>query len=295
MAESDEVYIKNPNNDFAMIQNYVIQLVAEKKITASAMVLYAFYQSLNGFSEIHVGYRYIKENTGLSMGTIKKCNELLVENNLIKINKHGPNSNFIIDLIPNNLLPRRVLKAPIRENLECSSDEEILSDEKCSSDEQENHQMNTLSEKCSPDEQIYIIQPDISNINNTTTTSEQKKPVRKSNLAKIKEIHTPDKKKKKETIETGMVYSAKEALFIDEFVKAWMKYCKSKYYTKKDFSLVKQIGDIDDARKYIPVLWNLDDVDKWVKNSDHTISVFVKEYKSGRLQAMYPNTIYSMG
>ena len=90
-----------------------------------------------------------------------------------------------------------------------------------------------------------------------------------------------------------MIYSAKEAKFIDDFVTVWQKNCKSKYYTKKDFELVKQIKDIEDAKKYIPILWCLDDVDKWVRDSDHTLSVFVKEYKSKRLQAMYPKTVYA--
>lgn len=40
--EDSQVFIKNPNNDFCIIQNYVIQLVAEKKISPHAFVLYAF-------------------------------------------------------------------------------------------------------------------------------------------------------------------------------------------------------------------------------------------------------------
>ena len=53
---------------------------------------------------------------------------------------------------------------------------------------------------------------------------------------------------------------------------------------------VSEIDDFDQAIKMIPVLWCIED--DWVKNSDHSISVFVKEYKSGKLHSTYPNTRY---
>jgi hypothetical protein len=61
-------------------------------------------------------------------------------------------------------------------------------------------------------------------------------------------------------------------------------------YPKVDFEKVLEIANITEAMKYIPVLWSLGEIDSWVRDSDHSISIFVKEYKDGKLQAHYPNT-----
>lgn len=285
MANDDEktqFYIKNPNNDFALVQNYVIQLVAESKLTPSAFVLYTFYQSLNGFSTIKVGYRYIKENTGISTGNVSKCNDLLEKCGLIKKIDNGYKRAFTIELTPNHLIPRRVLKT-IQEDSDEADDSSshipAVHSVNCSSDESENQKMNTESKNCSPDEHIQILQQD-SNYTNTTITTAPAK-------IKTKKLDT-----KLSVSKEPITFNESEAKFIDNFVEAWKIHSKSKYYTKNDFGMVKKLIDIEDASKYIEILWCLDDIDDWVRKSDHSLSIFVKEYKSGRLQALYPNTIY---
>jgi predicted transcriptional regulator len=272
--EQPTLIIKNPNNDFAMVQNYVIQLVSEGKLTPSAFLLYTFYQSLSGFITIKVGYRYIKENTGISVGNISKCNTMLEKYGLIKKVNNGWKRTFTIELTPNHIIPRRTLKT-VQDEQPCSNDEN------CSPDEKAVHDMNTKSPPCSSDELIYRLQPDILNTKNTTTAV----------VKNPKKIHELDTNK---SIEKPVVtYNPDEALFLDTFMTKWQEHFESKYYTKGDYEAVKQLQDPVDALKYIEVLWCLDEVDPWVKNSDHSITIFVKEYKSGRLQSMYPKTIYS--
>ncbi len=272
--EEPAVFVKNPNNDFAMVQNYAIQLVAESKLTPSAFVLYAFYLSLGGFATIKVGYRYIKENTGISVGNISKCNALLEQNGLIKKVANGWKRAFTIELTENNLIPRRTLKV-VPEEHPCSNNDD------CSPDEKTVHQMNTNSDPCSPDEHINRLQPDILNTNNTTTAV-VKNPKKTNKLDTSKSVDKPIIK-----------YNEEEASFLDAFLTSWQLHSESKYYTKGDYEAVKKLKDPLDAMKYIEILWCLDDVDTWVRNSDHSVSVFVKEYNSGRLQSMYPKTIYS--
>src|SRR6056297_1959850 len=96
--------------DFHIVQNYVLQLLAEKFINSSAFVLYAFYQSLNGFENIRCSYDYIRLNTGLSKGSITKANQLLEKSGLIKIKKNGMKATNQIFIKNGNELPRRTLK-----------------------------------------------------------------------------------------------------------------------------------------------------------------------------------------
>lgn len=138
-----EFSIRNSDGDFLQVQNYVLQLVAEKRITHTAFVLYSFYRSIAGFNEIKMGYRYIEANSGVSKASISKCNKILVEEGLIKITNNGPNSQFTIDIIPGANLPRRTFIEPDRSYLNCSSSEQ----------EETVHDMNT---KCSPDERTNI-------------------------------------------------------------------------------------------------------------------------------------------
>lgn len=152
MAKEKEYHIKNSDGDFLQVQNYVLQLVAEKEITHTAFVLYSFYRSVAGFEEIRMGYRYIEENCGVSKASISKCNKMLVLKGLIRITNRGPNSPFMINITPGYTLPRRKFKMPDKSYLECSSYEQL--DESGVSD------VNT---GCSPDERINI------NYKNNTT------------------------------------------------------------------------------------------------------------------------------
>ena len=268
---NETLYVKNPNNDFALIQNYAIQLVAEKVLTPSAFLLYSFYQSLNGFAEIKVGFRYIQINTGISAGNITKCNKLLEDAGLIKVVAHGWKRTATIELVPNQTIPRRTLKiVPCSENESCSSDENVLS------------KVNTESTSYSPNEHIHRSQQDINYTKNTTTTAREKNP------KKSVELDT-----EKTNAKANIKFNDAEAKLIDAFCTAWKLHSRSAYYTKGDYAVVKKLKDPMDALKYIEVLWCLDEIDVWVKNSDHSLSVFVKEYKSGRLQSLFPRTIYS--
>ena len=77
--------------------------------------------------------------------------------------------------------------------------------------------------------------------------------------------------------------------FINKFIKYWCKQNGVETYPKNDFAKVLEI-DCAQAIKYIPVLWSLGEADIWVGKSDYSISIFVKEYKNGRIQAFYPKT-----
>lgn len=271
MSKKETITINNPNYDFCQIQNYVIQLVAEGRLTASAFLLYSFYKSLNGFNFIRVGYRYISENTGICTGNIKKCNELLIACGLISTKSNGSKRAFHIDLTPDNLIPRRVLKTVQNSN----------SDEECSSDEQPVHEMNSFSAPCSSGEHIHRLPQE--RVETKITTTPRKNPRKKSEL---------DTKKKVDPVDAE--FTREQADFIDLYVSRWKIHNGSKYYTKNDFSEVRKLGDLEDAKKYIEILWCLDDVDLWVKNGDHTLTVFVKEYLAGKLQDMFPKTIYAV-
>lgn len=273
MSTEKTMVIRNPNNDYAMVQNYVVQLVAENKLTPHAFVLYAFYMSIGGFVEIKVGYRYIKENTGISVGNISKCNKLLEENGLIKKIDNGWKRTFNIELTPNYLIPRRTLKV-VRDEI-CSVDEN------CSSGEKENHEMNTESAPCSSGEHIYRLQQNILYKENTTTAVVK-------NPKKTQKLDT-----KKQVDNKNILYNADEANLIDVFITSWKNHYQSEHYTKGDYEAVKKIKDPVDALKYVEVLWCLDEVDDWIKNGDHTFSIFVKEYNSGKVQSYYPKTAYS--
>lgn len=236
--------IINNDNDFLQVQNYVLQLVAEGKITASAYVLYSFYKSLAGFKEIRCGYEYISLNTGLAKGNISKCNKLLIENELIQLYQKSRNHPFQILIRKGSDLPKRQLKSPEYDN------DKHVEYSGCSPRE---HQSSPDEHQSSRGEPIYI-----DNIYNTTTG---------------KEKFTPE-----------------EEEFLLEFIKTWKYNTNSKRYPKKDFKKIKQIKNLKEARKLIPVLWIMDDFDNWVKTSDHSITIFMKEYNSGRLQSIYPNT-----
>ena len=137
-----EYRVRNSDGDFLQVQNFVLQLVAEKRITHTAFVLYSFYRSVAGFDEIRMGYRYIEENCGVSKASISKCNRMLAEEGLIKITNQGPNSPFMIDIVPGYTLPRRKLREPERTY--------------SSSREEQQESVSDVNTECSPDERTNI-------------------------------------------------------------------------------------------------------------------------------------------
>lgn len=244
-----ELVIKNSEGDFHQVQNVVLQYIAEGKITQSAFVLYSFYRSLAGFTEIRCSYEYIRINCGLSKGSIAKSNKLLEAAGLIIINRFGANKSFEIELVPGSSLPRRQLKKIPREG---SSNER-------SPNEQTVRVTNTEEKNCSSGEPINI-----------------------DSKYKAKKNNTPPGQAED--------YTQEEVEFINEFTDQWCKFNKTDRYRMNDFRKVKELDNIKLARKLIPVLWSLDDIDKWVKKSNHSLSVFVKEFLNGNLQAYYPKT-----
>ena len=250
----------NPDNDFHLIQNYILQLKAEKRITSDAFVLYAFYRSLSGFATIRPGYKYISANTGLSVGAISKSNALLVSANLIRIENHGERTTHTITLLPGNSLPRRVLVNPYDGKKICDSfSPGEQNSENCSPDEKPFHSVNKNGENCSPGEPIYKFNKNIGLIYNTTTGDQIQ-----LNPAQVK--------------------------FINKFRGEWCSRNQTRHYPKNDFMKIFEIDDPSEAFKYIPTLWTLDENDSWVRNSDHSLTIFVKEYKTGKLQSVYQNS-----
>lgn len=255
---SKEFSIKNSDGDFFQSQNWVLQLLAEDKITKSAFILYSFYRSLAGFNEIKCSYEFISLNSGLSKGAISSGNKLLKNHGLIAIVDNGKNHAYEIVLTPGSSLPRRELK---KVEKKCSSNEQQKEKSAVHPVNSAVHPVNTERPGCSSSEQIYI---DTKNIlyKNNTTGPEKDLPV---------EYYT----------------------FIQYFKEYWSKMYK-KPYRKKDFKEILKISkkDISSAEHLIPVLWSLDEADNWIRTSDHSITIFVKEFLSGRLQSYFPNTIH---
>lgn len=259
---ADDFEIRNSDGDFAQIQNYVIQLVAEGKLHFSTFVLYAFYRSVAGFSKINFSYEYITKNTSISKGAITYGNKELAENGLIVVKNNGKNRCNTISIVSGSLLPRRQLVKIERDE---KSDDSVQNTTGAKN-EQSKQKMNTSSDQGSknvPEKNSTI--KNSPNKNNTTTDPGSK------------------------AVEQGKT-GVEAARFINEFMKYWNHQYKSKKYRKNDLYKVSEIDDFDQAIKMIPVLWCIED--DWVKNSDHSISVFVKEYKSGKLHSTYPNTRY---
>lgn len=262
MKNNESIKVINPDNDFFIVQNYILQLHAEKKITSDAFVLYSFYKSLSGMSIIQCGYKYIKANTGLSHGSISKSNRILINLGLIKIKNMGTGSTHVVEVKPGHQLPRRRLNAAQKNDSKkiCSSrspndiktENQSLSDQERSPDDQK-------MEKRSPHDPIYIMNKNIHIINNTTTGE--------------------------------MIGLTKDQVrFLNKFKKEWQNRNKTNYYPKDDLYKILEIKDPKEAMKYIPILWSLDENDNWVKNSDHSLTIFLKEYKIGKLQSVYQNS-----
>lgn len=260
--------IRNSDGDFFQAQNYVLQLLAEKKLSQSAFVLYTFYRSLAGFDEIRCGYNFISLNSGLSKGSITNGNKILQKEGLIVVHHQGPNKPFIIEITPGSNLPRRQLKKiDYTTNVEEESAEH---EESSSADERTVQKMNAEKVQSSESERIKTSNKYSSYKDNTTAAR-----------AELNKNH----KKKKPKYPTEHY-----ELLATKFMDYWSHYYNAPGYAKTDYAKLLEIEEPLDAIKYIPVLWSLDEVDDWIRSSDHSISIFVKEYKSGRLQSYYPQT-----
>ncbi len=80
--------------------------------------------------------------------------------------------------------------------------------------------------------------------------------------------------------------------FCRKYEKEWLKHNRNLEFPLKhsDITSLNKIKDIEDAAKYIPVLWSLDERDNWLRDSDHTMTIFAKEYMSGKLTSIYPGS-----
>ena len=229
MSDEKFTVVGGSIGDFLQVQNYILQLVAEKKLTASAFVLYSFYKSVAGFDNIYFGYDYISANCGLSKGNITKSNKLLIKENLIELkfrSEHMPKEVLICNEVA---LPRRVLKPTYK--------------------------------------------------------------VEKKELDKEKIDHSKHIIYSKEGEQLDISLDHEKLLKV--FTDFWKNRYRTEFYSKNDLETILQIKDPENAIKYVPILWSLDDIDKWVRDSDHSVTIFVKEYLAGKLQAHYPNTRYS--
>lgn len=250
-----EQRILHTDGDFFQCQNYVLQLMAEKKISIPAFVLYSFYKSTAGFSQICYSYEYISINSGISKGAIAKGIKQLEKAGLIEVTRYGANKTFDIKLVPGANIPRRELKSIERKG-------PLFDGE---SDPSENF-----------------------------TAQDQVKKGRKKKPALPTESMRYDVKKK---YDKGADFditavSPEAAAFWNDFQEEWKRHAKADYYPKNDMYQIDEIKDFDEARRLLPVMWALDEVDKWTKDSDHTLSVFVHLLTRGKLQAHYPKTSF---
>lgn len=291
----DKSFKVTGNEDFTIIPNYVIQMMAEKIISTTAFALYCVYKSFDGFNQIYPGMRYLVANSGLSLGTISKANVILEKAGLIKIKKRGPNTSNEIFIRSTREFPRRTLKNPRRdreveeetfemefeslamnaeqvherikeeqrkndyefEPLEVEEEDEqstVEDEQPISQDEQPVHDMNSRSALSSPDEQIQTQDYTDKDLDRQSTTRDEK------------------------------------YLFLKEFREYWCKMYKTDKYRIADKDIIDTIDNYSLARKMIPVLWSMDEKDKWIKNSNHSLTVFAKEFNNGNLQSMYPKT-----
>jgi hypothetical protein len=253
---------KGKGYDFHIIQNYVLQMVADGILNPTAYLLYGFYQSLNGFKQIVTGYEYIKANTGLSKGSISKSNKMLEKAGLIKIKERGynqPNQIFIRD---GNEIPRRELRDPRKNKQQQEEYDSIefqpIPEESSSHEQQSTHSRSSgeqpvseVNSGCSSDEPIHI-ENKYNYIDNTTTPAKQQ--------------------------------------FISSFKEYWCKMYNTDKYRIDDEDIAEDIDNYDLATKLIPVLWKLGEKDSWVRKSNYSMKVFVKEYNNGNLQSLYPST-----
>jgi hypothetical protein len=267
-----QIRIKNTDGDFFQSQNYVLQLVSEEKLSHTAFVLYCFYRSISGFDEIRCSYEWISINSGISKGSITNGNKILAELSLIKIINNGPNRCFEIEITPGSSLPRRQLKAIERIQISSSANERSV------------QQMNAESEQGSEAELINT--EDKNSLYKDTTTAAPTPSIPTAVEVSKNPKYNTSMARNKIRVQDPKPYTK----FLEEFSNYWCNQYNQNVYPKVDFEKVLEIEDPIDALKYIPVLWSLGETDEWVRNSDHSISIFVKEYTSGKLQSYYPKT-----
>jgi len=109
--------IIHTDGDFFQVQNFALQLLAQKEISLPAFILYCFYKSTGGFSQINYSFEFISINSGISKGSITKGIKELEKVGLIEVLRHGPNKTFGIKLVPGSNIPRRILKQINREEI----------------------------------------------------------------------------------------------------------------------------------------------------------------------------------
>lgn len=250
---STEHNIIHTEGDFFQCQNYVLQLLSEKQISQPAFILYCFYKSTAGFSQIKYSFDYIAKNAGISKGAVSKGLKQLEEIGLIEVIRYGTNKTFDIKLVPGTNLPRRILKALDRTG-------ELYDGDK------------------NPDEN-FVAQ---------TKRRRKKKPDLPTESMK------QDVKNKYERVKNfdPMSLNPEQVKFWHDFTDEWTRHAKGAYYPKDDMYKILDIENLEEATRMIPVMWVLDETDTWVKNSDHTLSVFTHLLKIGKLQNQYPKTSF---
>ena len=253
---SEQVRIIYTEGDFFQCQNYVLELLTDKKISQSAFILYCFYKSTGGFSQINYSYDYIVKNSGISKGSITKGIKELENAGLVEVTRYGTNKTFDIYIVPGSNLPRR--------------------------------QLRTL-------EKTGKIMSKAGDVNENFKAQEELKQSgrKKKNPLPIESMRHNTRKKYNKNIDFDPTSLSSDAIeFWNTFQEEWKRHAKSNYYPKDDMYQLTEINDYEEATKLIPVMWALDEVDKWTKNSDHTMSVFAHLYNIGKLQAHYPKTSF---
>ena len=252
MAKNSSHIVRNSDGDFAQVQNYAIQLAGEKKISQQALIMYLFYRSLAGFTDIRCSFEYIHVNTSVSVGACSKGLKQLEEQGLVEVKRFGANKVFEILLVPGSNLPRRTLKSIKRTGGDNDATYEP--------------EGNFIAASLRKEE-----------IANSPLPEELTKGGTKAKYEKAKHFDSTD-------------LSIEAAHFWDAFTTYWCKMSKTAFYRKKDMHKLDDIKDYALATKMIPVMWLLADVDKWTKDSDKSLSVFATLYNLGKLEAHYPKT-----
>ena len=110
--EENEKSIHNPDGDFHIGQNYLLQLCADGVLSPNDFVLYCFYRSMYGARDeddsLTIKFDYLSLNTGLSHSTIQRSLHHLADAKVLSYTRDGVNGYKVV-LVPNNELPRRKL------------------------------------------------------------------------------------------------------------------------------------------------------------------------------------------
>jgi len=252
---SNEHRVIHTDGDFFQVQNYVLQLLAEGKISQPAFILYTFYKSTAGFSQINYSYEFIRVNSSISKGAITKGIKQLEESGLIQVTRYGANKTFDVKIIPGANLPRRTLKQVERKGP--LFDGFNNPDDNFKAAEQHKEKRGRKPE--------------------LPTQSMRDDVAKKFNKAKDFDAST---------------LSSEAIDFWNAFQEEWKRKTKSTYYPKDDMYQLTDIANYEEAKRLIPVMWVLCEHDKWTRDSDKTLSVFVHLLKIGKLNALYPKTSF---